>query len=316
MLLNSGMLLLGLVLLVFAGDYLVKGAVGLAEKFGIPSLIIGLTIVAFGTSAPELVISLDSALSGVPDIAIGNVMGSNIANVLLVMGLPALITPIKAGQRGLSRNVGIMLFFTLAFMWMIEDGQLATIEAAGLFGGLLLFILVQVLRARSVMEGDDDTPPDYHDDIGEAPHGNRQIAIFLIVGIIALPIAAHLTVVGASGIARTFGVSDAAIGLTIVAIGTSLPELATSFMAAWRKNGDVALGNIIGSNIFNIAAILGITGLVVPIPIAQSLVDFDMWAMFAVSILLAVICFGKVTTGKFLGTAMLLAYVAYIVSVF
>ncbi len=316
MLLNSGMLIFGLVLLVFAGDYLVKGAVGLAEKFGIPSLIIGLTIVAFGTSAPELVISLDSALSGVPDIAIGNVMGSNIANVLLVMGLPALISPIEAGQRGLSRNVGIMLFFTLAFMWMIEDAQLTTIEAGGLFGGLLLFILVQILRARSVMEGDEETPPDYHDDIGEAPHGNKQIAFFLIVGIIALPIAAHLTVVGASGIARTFGVSDAAIGLTIVAIGTSLPELATSFMAAWRKSGDVALGNIIGSNIFNIAAILGITGLVIPIPIAQSLVDYDMWVMFAVSILLAVICFGKVTTGKFLGTAMLLAYVAYIVSVF
>lgn len=316
MLLNTAMLLFGLVLLVFAGDYLVKGAVGLAEKFGIPSLIIGLTIVAFGTSAPELVISLDSALSGVPDIAIGNVMGSNIANVLLVMGLPALITPIKAGQRGLSRNVAIMLFFTLAFMWMVEDAQLTTMEAGGLFGGLLLFILVQVLRARSVMEGDEDAPHDYHEDIGEAPHGNRQIAIFLIVGIIALPIAAHLTVVGASGIARTFGISDAAIGLTIVAIGTSLPELATSFMAAWRKNGDVALGNIIGSNIFNITAILGITGLVVPIPIAQSLVEFDMWVMFAVSILLAVICYGKVTTGKILGAAMLIAYATYIISVF
>lgn len=316
MLLNSAMLVIGLVLLVFAGDYLVKGAVGLAEKFGIPSLIIGLTIVAFGTSAPELVISLDSALSGVPDIAIGNVMGSNIANVLLVMGLPALITPIKAGQRGLSRNVAIMLFFTLAFMWMIEDAQLTILEAGGLFGGLLLFILVQFLRARSVMEGDEDAPADYHDDIGEAPHGNWQIAVFLIVGIIGLPIAAHLTVVGASGIARVFGVSDAAIGLTIVAIGTSLPELATSFMAAWRKSGDVALGNIIGSNIFNIAAILGITGLIVPMPIAQSLVEFDMWVMFAVSILLAVICFGKVTTGKFLGSAMLLAYAAYIISVF
>lgn len=316
MLLNFAMLIFGLVLLVFAGDYLVKGAVGLAEKFGIPSLIIGLTIVAFGTSAPELVISLDSALSGVPDIAIGNVMGSNIANVLLVMGLPALITPIKAGQRGLSRNVAIMLFFTLAFLWMIEDGLLSTFEAGGMFGGLLLFIWVQVLRARSEMTGEDDAPPDYHDDIGEAPHGNRQIAIFLIVGIIALPIAAHLTVLGASGIAREFGVSDAAIGLTIVAIGTSLPELATSFMAAWRKSGDVALGNIIGSNIFNLAAIMGITGLVIPVPVAQSIIDTDMWVMFAVSVLLAVICFGKVTTGKLLGTAMLLAYATYIVSVF
>ncbi len=316
MLLNSAMLVSGLVLLVFAGDYLVKGAVGLAENFGIPSLIIGLTIVAFGTSAPELVIALDSALSGVPDIAIGNVIGSNIANVLLVMGLPALISPIHSGQRGLSRNVAIMLLFTLAFMWMIEDAYLSTVEAAGLFGGLVLFIVVQILRARLVMEGDEDAPTDYHDDIGEAPHGNAKIAIFLIIGIVALPIAAHLTVVGASGIARTFGVSDAAIGLTIVAVGTSLPELATSFMAAWRRSGDVALGNIIGSNIFNIAAILGITGLVIPIPIAQSIVDYDMWVMFGVAILLGVICYGKVTTGKFLGGAMLIAYAAYIVSVF
>lgn len=316
MLLNSVMLVFGLGLLVFAGDYLVKGAVGLAENFGIPSLIIGLTIVAFGTSAPELVISLDSALSGVPDIAIGNVMGSNIANVLLVMGLPALISPIHSGQRGLSRNVAIMLLFTLAFMWMIEDAELSTIEAAGLFAGLILFILVQVLRARLAMEGDEDLPPDYHDEVGESPHGNKQIAIFLIVGIIALPIAAHLTVTGASGIAKFFGVSDAAIGLTIVAIGTSLPELATSFMAAWRKSGDVAIGNIIGSNIFNIAAILGITGLVVPIPIAQSLVEYDMWVMFGVSIFFAVICYGKLTTGKLLGSAMLVAYAAYIISVF
>lgn len=316
MLLNIAMLVGGLILLVFAGDYLVKGAVGLAEKFSIPPLIIGLTIVAFGTSAPELVISLDSALSGVPDIAVGNIVGSNIANVLLVMGLPALITAIHANQNGLSRNVVILLVSTLVFMWMISDGVLSRLEGGILFAGLVLYIIAQIVRARTQTEDDATIPSDYHDDVGEAPTQNSKIIVFLLGGLILLPVAAHFTVEGASGIASHFGVSDAAIGLTIVAIGTSLPELATSFMAAWRKNGDVALGNIIGSNIFNIAAIMGITGLLIDVPVADTMIAYDMWVMLAAAVLLAVICFARITTGKLLGSAMLLAYLAYIISVF
>ncbi|MDZ7823357.1 MAG: calcium/sodium antiporter [Ahrensia sp.] len=317
MLLSLAMLVAGLVLLVFAGDYLVKGAVGLAENFNIPPLIIGLTIVAFGTSAPELMVSLNSALTGVPDIAIGNIVGSNIANVLLVMGLPALIMAIPADQRGLSRNVAVMLVFTLVFMWMMNDGVITRIEGGILFAGLCIYIGEQILRARKIMgQGSDDAVHDYHDDIGEAPHSTGTIALYLIGGLIALPIAAHLTVSGASGIARIFGVSDAAIGLTVVAVGTSLPELAATLMAAWRKSGDVALGNIIGSNIFNIAAIIGITGLIIPVPVAASMISYDMWVMLGAGILLAVLCFAKITTGKVIGSAMLVAFAAYIVSVF
>ncbi|MEL6435976.1 MAG: calcium/sodium antiporter [Pseudomonadota bacterium] len=315
---NFAMLLAGLVLLVFAGDFLVKGAVGLAEKLDIPPLIIGLTIVAFGTSAPELFVSLNSALSGVPDIAMGNVIGSNIANVLLVMGVPALLAPIHANQRGLSRNVAIMLVFTVAFMWMISDGVLSRIEAALLFAGLILFLTAQILRARAAMAADDEEeiPPDYHDEIGEAPHSAAMITVFLIGGIIGLPIAAQMTVTGATFIATAFGVSEAVIGLTIVAIGTSLPELATSFMAAWRKEADVALGNIIGSNVFNLAAIMGITGMVTAIPVNEIIINRDMWAMLITSVVLAVICFGKITTGKVLGAVMLVAYVSYLISLF
>lgn len=318
MVLDIALLIGGLVLLVFAGDYLVKGAVGLAERLNIPPLIIGLTIVAFGTSAPELFISLQSALNGVTDIAVGNVVGSNIANVLLVMGLPALIAVIPADQRGLSRNASIMLVFTLAFMWMINDGLLTRIEAAILFAGLLVFLGVQIVRARAVMNSDDDDEeiPDYHEEVGEAPHSPGRIAMYLIGGIIGLPLAAHFTVTGASSIATAAGISEAVIGLTIVAIGTSLPELATSFMAAWRKEGDVALGNIIGSNIFNLAAIMGVTGMVIPLDIAPVIIGYDMWVMLAVSLLLAVLCYAKITTGKLLGASMLLAYTAYIVSVF
>ncbi|MBO6552943.1 MAG: calcium/sodium antiporter [Roseitalea sp.] len=318
MLFDIAMLVAGLVLLVFAGDYLVKGAVGLAENLGIPALIIGLTIVAFGTSAPELFVALQSALTGVPDIATGNVVGSNIANVLLVMGLPALFSPIHANQRGLSRNVAVMLAFTVAFMWLISDGMLSRLEAMGLFGGLIVFIVAQGIRARqAIAEADEEeVPGDYHDEIGEAPHSPAMIAVFLIGGIIGLPVAAHFTVSGASGIATAFGVSEAAIGLTIVAIGTSLPELATTLSAAMRKEADVALGNIIGSNIFNLAAIMGITGMVIAVPVSPDIIIRDNWVMLATSLLLATICFARITTGKVLGAAMLAGYLAYVVVVF
>ncbi|MFZ2101228.1 MAG: calcium/sodium antiporter [Oricola sp.] len=315
MLLDFLMLAAGLVLLVFAGDYLVKGAAGLAENLGIPPLIIGLTIVAFGTSAPELMVSLQSALSGAPDIAVGNVVGSNIANILLVMGLPALIAPIHADQNGLARNVAVMLVFTVAFMWMMNDGILTRFEAAILFAGILMFIVAQVLRARAP-SSPADVPEDYHEELGEMPHSPGRIAVLLAGGLIGLPIAAQLTVSGASGLAEAFGISQAVIGLTIVAIGTSLPELATTMVAAWRKNADVALGNIIGSNIFNIAAIMGITGLIIPVPVSAIMIERDMWIMLATAVLLTIICFARITTGRYLGAAMSAAYAVYLVSVF
>ena len=318
MLLDILMLVGGLVLLVYAGDALVKGAVGLAENLGIPSLIIGLTIVAFGTSAPELFVSLQSAFAGSPEIAIGNVIGSNIANVLLVMGLPALIAAIHANQRGLSRNVAVMLAFTIAFMWVITDGSITRVEGTLLFAGLMVFILAQILRARAAMAAADaeEIPGDYHEEIGEAPHSALAIAGFLAGGLVGLPVAAHFTVAGASGLAEAFGVSKEAIGLTIVAVGTSLPELATSVAAAMKRQADVALGNIIGSNIFNIAAIMGITGMIIPIPVSDVVIARDMWVMLATSVILSLICFGRVTTGRIIGGAMLAGYAAYIVSVF
>lgn len=307
----------GLVLLMFAGDYLVKGSAGLAENLGIPSLIIGLTIVAFGTSAPELVVSVQSALSGAPDLAIGNVVGSNIANVLLVMGAAAVFSTIHAGQKGIRRNVTVMLAFAVAFMWLISDGYLGRLDAAALLAGLLVFVAVQVRRARKhSTPSPADGEFDEFAELGEMPHATGKIALYLAGGLIGLPIAAHLTVFGASGIATSLGVSQAAIGLTVIAVGTSLPELATTVTAAWRKQTEVALGNIIGSNIFNIGAIMGITGLIIPIPISDVIVARDMWIMLAATILLAAICFGRIATGRKIGAAMLAAYVVYTVVVF
>ncbi|MEZ5811049.1 MAG: calcium/sodium antiporter [Rhizobiaceae bacterium] len=306
------LLLAGLLLLVFSGDFLVKGAVGIAENLGIPPLVIGLTVVAFGTSAPELFISVQAALQGKPGIAVGNAIGSNIANVLLVMGLPAIISAVTARQPGIRRNLTAMLAVTVVFVLMLYDGVLTRFEGLTLFLALCLYIWWQIHQAGRVRA----PAKDYHDDIGEAPHETSRVVAYLAAGIVGLPLAAQLTVTGAGNIARAFGISEAAIGLTIIAIGTSLPELATTLMAAIRRTSAVALGNIVGSNIFNIACIMGITGMIVPVPVDARIGHIDMWVMLAVAILLAAIGFARVTVGKLGGAAMLLAYLAYIVSVF
>ncbi|WP_295814508.1 calcium/sodium antiporter [uncultured Nitratireductor sp.] len=306
-------LAVGVTLLVVAGDVFVKGAVGLAENLGISPLIIGLTVVAFGTSAPELFTSIQAALSGAPGLAVGNVVGSNIANVLLVLGVPALIHPIVSDGVGLRRNLIAMLVTTAVFMWMLSGGVISRIEGAALFAGLCAFIAWQT---RDALTGAVPADHDFHDDVGEAPHDRKRIVFYLLVGLIGLPVAAQLTVAGAVGIAESFGVSDAVIGLTIVAIGTSLPELATSLAAALKRHSTVALGNIVGSNIFNIACIMGLTALITPIAVDQRIVSIDMWVMLAAACVLALLGFLRISSGKLMGSAMLAGFAAYIATVF
>ncbi len=312
MLFSTVLLLAGLLLLVFSGDFLVKGAVGIAENLGIDPLVIGLTVVAFGTSAPELFISVQAALQGVPGIAVGNAIGSNIANVLLVMGLPAIVSAVIARQPGLRRNLTAMLMTALLFIYMISDGLLTRPEGAGLFLGLCLYIWWQIRRAGRIRIPGSD----YHDEIGEAPHETGRVTAYLAAGIAGLPLAAQLTVVGAGDIARAFGISEAAIGLTVIAVGTSLPELATTMMAAIRRTSAVALGNIVGSNIFNIACIMGITGLIVPVPIETRIIAGDMWVMLGALGLLALVGYARLTVGRTMGVAMLFAYAIYILTVY
>lgn len=313
MLLSLLMLLAGMALLVVAGDYLVKGAVGLAENLGISSLIIGLTVVAFGTSAPELFVSVQAALTGSPGIAIGNIVGSNIANVLLVLGVPALIAPIDPRQKGLRRNLTAMLVITLVVMLLVSNGFLGRLEGMLLFMVLGGYIIWQIYEARTGMIV---AAGDFHDEIGEAPHKPGRIAVYLIAGLVGLPIAAQLTVTGAVGIAERFGISDAVIGLTVVAIGTSLPELATTVMAAWRRSAAVAIGNVVGSNIFNIAGILGVTALIAPLQVDQRIISIDMWVMLVTSALIAVLGYARITAGKWLGLAMLAGFIAYLATFF
>jgi cation:H+ antiporter len=313
MLLSVLMLLAGVVLLVLAGDYLVKGAVGLAENMGISPLIIGLTVVAFGTSAPELFVSVQAALTGSPGIAVGNVVGSNIANVLLVLGLPAFIAPIDPRQPGLRRNLTAMLIATVAAMLLIANGLVGRMEGLVLFLGLCGYVGWQVYEART---GVVAPAGDIHDEIGEAPRDARRIAGYLIAGLIGLPIAAQLTVSGAVSIAERFGISDAVIGLTVVAVGTSLPELATTLVAAWRRSAAVALGNVVGSNIFNIAGILGLAAMITPLQVDPRIVSIDMWVMLAAAALVAVLGYARIVAGMGWGIVLVAGFIAYMATFF
>ncbi|MCB1417774.1 MAG: calcium/sodium antiporter [Notoacmeibacter sp.] len=312
MILDILILAAGLALLVFAGDYLVRGAVGLAENLGISPLVIGLTVVAFGTSAPELFISVQAALTGSPGIAIGNVVGSNIANVLLVVGLPAMFAPLAATEPGLRRNMTAMIGVTLLFVWMLGNGLLGRLEGMVLLALLAAYIYWQIWTARRLKEPEHD----FHEEIGEAPHDRYRIALSIIGGLVGLPIGAQLTVMGASAIARSFGVSDEAIGLTIVAVGTSLPELATTMTAVLRGSSAVAIGNVVGSNLFNILSIMGITALIIPVTVPERIISVDMWMMLATTVILAILAYARLHAGKAIGGAMLLAYGAYTWSIF
>lgn len=302
---------LGLVILLLAGDALVRGAVNLSLRLGVPALIVSLTIVAFGTSAPELLIAIQAIVDGVPGLAMGNVVGSNTANVLLVLGIPALLMGLDTRGCDTRRNYLYMLASTLLFMGLAFWGVITWVQGLILLAGLALMLGSAFRQARThqkkvreeeEIEGADPSLPGW------------KIAAFLLVGLIGLPLGASLLVDASTNIARHFGVSETLIGLTLVALGTSLPELATTVMAALRRQADVAIGNVIGSNMFNLLAIVGVASFVGPIPVAPSILSFDIWVMLAASLLLAPFVFLKWHMGRFWGIVLTALYVAYILT--
>lgn len=313
----------GLVVLIVAGDVLVRGSVSVAERLGIPTLVIGLTIVAFGTSAPELVISLGAALDGLSGIAIGNVVGSNIANVLVVLGLPALFAATACDENGAVRNSVFMVAVTAIFIGMAFHSPLSRIDGTILLMLLALFLWESVRATRkhrarnvgaaAVADGDEDLP---FDEVEGVPDNIGLAILFIVLGLIGLPLGAHFTIEGASALARDWGVSDAVIGLTVVALGTSLPELMTSLMAAIRGHAAVALGNVIGSNIFNLVAIMGITSMVVPLQVPPEILRLDLWAMLACALLVLAFAAFKVTIRWPSGIILCALYALYIFVVF
>ena len=303
---------LGLIGLLFGGEFLVKGAVGLAGKLGVSPLIIGLTIVAFGTSAPELLISLDAALKGSGGLAVGNVVGSNVANVLLVLGVPALIAQVECGQKGVGPTMLFLLFVSVLFIVQMADGTISRGDGLLLLGALVVFLGSQFWQARK--QSQDDVVADLEDEVGDIPTETWKIAAFTIGGLILLPVSARLTVNAAIEIAEALRVSEEVIGLTIVAIGTSLPELATGLMAARQHNSSVAVGNIIGSNFFNIAAIMGITATVVPLPVHGHIMLFDVWVMLSTTALLAIVAATHYCIGRWSALALTGLYGGYLVA--
>lgn len=305
--------LIGLVLLVLGGDWLVKGAVALAERLNISPLIIGLTIVAFGTSAPELVISLKSALTGNPGVAVGNVVGSNIANVFLVLGVPALLATIYCSSKDLRFTLYLLLFTTALFCVELYLAPLNRLSGLLLLVCLAVFLGKQYLTARQ--QNEDDSEPDYLDEVGELPKSLAVTLAFLAAGLVALPLGANIAVNAAVEIATVWNVSDEVIGLTIVAIGTSLPELATGIMAARHGNASVGIGNVIGSNFFNIAAIMGITAVVAgSVPVGDHIVSFDMGVMVIATIFLATITLAGFALNRMAGIVLLGAYTIYLIA--
>jgi cation:H+ antiporter len=303
------MVVAGLALLLGGGDLLVRGAISLARRLQVSPLVIGLTVVAFGTSAPELVVSLDAALSGVPEIAIGNVVGSNIANVLLVLGMPALIFPIISSETSIKRDGLIMIVVSLLFIGLCFAGTLQAWQ------GLIMVVLLAAYLAWSYISSRNDglqSAEALVDELEGIEGGMLKVptsVFFVSFGILGLAAGSHFLVEGAVQVAKAAGVSEATIGLTLVALGTSLPELATAMVAALRRHGDVALGNVIGSNLFNILGIMGITAMVVPVPVPDSFLRFDLWVMLVAALIVG--AFLLVPAGAIRRPAGIVLCVAY-----
>ena len=293
----------GLLGLFFGGEALVRGSVGIARRMAIPPLLIGLTVVGFGTSTPELVVSVDAAWRGVPDIALGNIVGSNIANILLIVGLTCLVWPIRISGSTLRRDTAVLVTAAFALVPIFAMGEVGRLPGSLLVVGLAGYLTWAYHQPGEAAVDDVDMP---------APASALVSGLWAFAGLVALMFGAQVLVDGAVSIAQSFGVSEAFIGLTIVAVGTSLPELATSVIAAFRRQSEIAIGNIVGSNVFNVLGILGVTALIAPVPVADRFLTFDLPIMIAVSLILTGLLLARPVIGRGMGLTMLAGYAAYV----
>ncbi len=305
---------LGLGLLIGGAELLVRGASQLAAAAGITPLVIGLTVVAFGTSSPELAVSLSSAWAGQSDLALGNVVGSNIFNVLAILGISALITPLVVAQQLIRLDVPLMIGLSVALLLMSLDGTIGRLDGVLLVAGMVAYVAFSVVQSRKETKA---IQQEYSEDLpAPAPRTATQLAMqigLVVAGLALLVVGSRWLVNGAVSFAQLLGVSELVIGLTIVAAGTSLPEVATSIIAALRGQRDIAVGNVVGSNIFNILGILGLTALTAPaaIAVAPSMLTFDIPVMIAVALACLPIFFTGNTIARWEGGVFLAYYVAY-----
>lgn len=304
----------GLVLLVVGAESLVRGASRLAAAAGISPLVIGLTVVAFGTSAPELAVTLKAGWSGVADLAIGNVVGSNICNVLLILGLSAAVVPLAVAAQLLRFDVWIMIAASVAMLVLGWNGVIGRLEGAGLFAGVLLYTAWLIRQSRRESA---EVRAEYVREFPSAAERSRRhwplYVLQVLVGLGGLVLGARWLLVAAVAMARAFGVSELVIGLTVIAVGTSLPEIAASLVAAIRRERDIAVGNIVGSNIFNILSVLGLTAAVCPsgIPVSPTALAFDIPVMIAVAFVCLPVFFRDQRVDRWEGLLFLGYYVAY-----
>lgn len=298
----------GLVMLFVGAEGLIRGSSSLAIKMGIAPLVVGLTVVAFGTSTPELVVSLKAAIIGNGSISLGNVIGSNIANIALILGIAALVRPLDIHAKVIMREIPIMIGLSIMLIIFLLDEELAFVEGLIFVIGIVVYIVVNIKMARN--EKSAEVSSEFEEGL-KSKLGTPISFVFIVVGLTLLIVGANLFVQSAVEIAKVFYVSDAVIGLTIVAIGTSLPELITSVVASYKKESDIAVGNVVGSNIFNILAILGITALIIPISSA-GIGYIDLGVMLFTAILLWPLSRTSFSITRFEGAFLLLGYAGYI----
>lgn len=348
MAINIVLLVLGVIIVLKGADWLTDGAVNIATRFGVSQMVIGLTIVAMGTSMPEFCVSMVSALKGTPDLAVGNVVGSNTLNTLLIVGCSALVAPIMVKRSSVKRDIPFAVVASLLMLLFCLDGAIGRVDAAVLFAGFCLFMFVTLKYAKTTVEpteavatngaatttaiseastsqassseasSSETSAPEASSSETSAPEASQasgtsmlKAVVMLVVGLLCLIAGSNMFVDNASFVASSLGVSDAVIGLTIVAGGTSLPELATSMVSAKKGNSDIAIGNVIGSNVFNILMIIGITGLVKPMHIA-GITTLDLIMMLASMLLMWFFCRTTYKVKRWEGAVLTIVYLAYL----
>lgn len=310
MLISTGYIIISLVALFFGANWLVKGASSLAERLGVSTLVVGLTVVAYGTSTPEMIVSAQASVKGFGGIAIGNVVGSNIANIGIILGLSALIFPLKASMQLIRFDTPVMIFSALLFMVLFLDHTIGRIEGLIFIALLIGYTVFNLIKSRQ--ENKRAVLEEFEEGMPKITKHWGFDALYILIGLAALIAGSRFLVLGAVDLARMIGLSEAVIGLTIVALGTSMPELATSVVAAVKKQPDIAIGNVVGSNIFNILGILGIAAIIKPIyAIDISLVD--SLVMIGMSLLLLPLIKTGFTLKRWEGALFILIYISYVI---
>jgi len=305
------LLVVGLVFLFLGGEAILRGSIAIARRLKLSTLLVSMVIVGFGTSLPELMVSVTAALGGAPNIALGNVVGSNIANILLILGLAAILAPVSCGGREIKRDALAVLIASIVLVALSFNGVIGRSAGVGMVAALIAYLTYAFFVERRNQKKGEELLQRVERDVSVPRMAFSTALLFSLAGLVFLAGGAYALVEGATSIAKVLGVSDAIIGLTIVAIGTSLPELATVIVAAYRRHADVVMGNIMGSNLFNALGILGTTAIITPMPVAGRIADIDIWIMLGVAVVLAPMIWRRASIGRLEGIAFVSLYALY-----